>query len=67
MINVKVLEETKTRIQAEIERQTGILLSGVGINNFDDYRYYIGGIKGLRDSIQLIDQVVADLNEVNSK
>lgn len=65
-VNFKLLEEVKNRLIREVEQATQQLVEGQGISQFEDYRYIIGGIKGLRDAIATIEAVVEELKEGNS-
>jgi hypothetical protein len=45
--------------------ETMRLADGI-VKDFDEYRYYVGGIKGLRDAIATIEAVIEEAREGNS-
>lgn len=62
MVNVKVLEEIKRRLETEIEVAKEILAQGKLID-WREYGYTVGGIKGMRDAVAIIDEVVSKMSE----
>lgn len=64
-VNLKLLEEVEKRLVNLVADATALLVNG-RIADFSEYRYTIGGIKGLRDAIATIEAVIDELKEGNS-
>jgi hypothetical protein len=64
-VNLKLLEEVEKRLIKQVEMETMRLADGI-VKDFDEYRYYVGGIKGLRDAIATIEAVIEEAREGNS-
>lgn len=62
-LGIKVLDETVARIRRQILQSQVQLAAGLGITDYSDYRYYVGGIKAFNDSITIIEEVLDDLKK----
>lgn len=63
MINIPVLESIQSRINLELDAANNIIMTGVGVKDFSDYRYAIGHAKGLADANAIIVQVLEALGK----
>ena len=51
------------RVKTEIQIQADTVTAGININTFDDYKQYIGKIEGLKITLDIIDQILAENEE----
>lgn len=66
MLNLVVLEEIKKRITAVLKGSENQIMTGQGLNDFADYRYSIGYVKGVVDANAIIDSVIDEFTKESS-
>jgi hypothetical protein len=60
------LSEIISRVRSEIQSQADTVTAGTNVNSFDDYRQYVGKIEGLKISLDIINEILAEDNEEES-
>jgi hypothetical protein len=61
-----LLSEIISRVRSEIQSQADTVTAGTNVNSFDDYRQYVGKIEGLKISLDIINEILAEDNEEES-
>lgn len=61
--SVRLEAAAKSRIDREIEHETGIIVAG-SMSDFATYRYHAGRLAGLQRAKALIDDAVVDSQQI---
>ena len=59
------LSEIITRVNAEKKSLADTVTAGSNVNTFEDYKWLIGRIDGLQQSLDIIDNILTENDEEN--
>ena len=59
------LSEIITRVRAEKKSLADTVTAGSNVNTFEDYKWLIGRIDGLQQSLDIIDNIMTEDDEEN--
>jgi hypothetical protein len=57
------ISEIIGRVRAEIENQAEAVTAGTNVVSFDDYKYSIGKIEGLKLALAIVDEILTEDEE----
>jgi hypothetical protein len=54
------ISEIISRVRAEIKIQADNVTAGTNVVSFEDYRYHVGKIEGLKLALEIVDEILTE-------